>query len=297
MSNRDLLEDFLSHLVVERGLSLNTASAYRRDILGFISHIERAGHQLKDVERGEVAGYLEVLKGRGLSVRSRVRCLVALRGFYRFLLRRGVVKGSPCELVEMPRIERRLPECLSTEEVERLLEAPPVGCVTGLRDRTMLEVLYATGLRVSELISLRTGDVNLQRGYIRAFGKGGKERLVPVGEIAMEWLVKYMREGRPLILGRKMSEYLFVTSRGGRMTRQNFWNIVKKYALVSGIERRKIKPHIIRHSFATHLLERGTDIRYVQEMLGHADVSTTQIYTHVGGERLKRLHKRHHPRG
>ncbi|MEE8574685.1 MAG: tyrosine recombinase, partial [Thermodesulfobacteriota bacterium] len=216
---------------------------------------------------------------------------------YKFLLRKGALEASPCELIDMPRLDRKLPGFLTLEEVDLLLDAPALNHPKGVRDKTMLEVLYATGLRVTELTGLRLNDINLQLGTITTIGKGSKERIVPIGSEAMRWIMRYVKESRPQILKGQESQYLFITARGTKMTRQNFWVIIKKYAVICGIETDRIKPHALRHSFATHLLERGVDLRHVQVMLGHSDISTTQIYTHVTNERLKKLHLAHHPRG
>jgi integrase/recombinase XerD len=292
-----VIGEYLDYVVVEKGLSLNTRDSYKRDITGFAAWLEGRVAGLESASPSDVSAYLKHLKDKGLSARSYTRALITLRGFYRFLLKKGRISASPCSSIDIPRMTRKLPEFLSFEEVESLITAPDDGRTLGLRDRAMLETLYATGLRVSELTTLKVNDINLQGGWLTAFGKGSKERIVPLGEAAMSWLKKYMDEGRAAILKKKTSKTLFVTARGGGMSRQNFWVLMKLYALKAGIERRKIKPHIVRHSFATHLLERGADLRIVQAMLGHADISTTQIYTHVTNERLRNIHKKKHPRG
>jgi integrase/recombinase XerD len=292
-----MVKDYLDHIVVEKGLSANTHAAYRRDLERFYGNLSARGINLKAASPGDITDYLFYLMKRGLSVRSYTRSLIAIRGFYRHLQKKGLLRESPCSSVDIPRLKKTLPEFLSIEEVDGLLAAPGPDSRFGLRDRAMLEVLYATGLRVSELVGLKLDSLNLQRGFLVAFGKGEKERVVPLGESAMLWVSRYMENSRPLLANRRTSKYLFLSIRGGPMTRQNFWVIIKKYALTARIDRQKIKPHIIRHSFATHLLERGADLRLVQVMLGHADISTTQIYTHVTNERLKNLHKSRHPRG
>ncbi len=292
-----LLSEFLDYIVVERGLSTNTLLSYGRDISRFSAALDKRGLPLLQARPADITGYLEGLKRSGNAVRSYTRALIAIRGFYKYQLKKGRVKSSPCSNVDIPRLVRRLPDFLKIDEVERLLNAPDTETPLGLRDRAMIEVLYATGLRVSELTGLRLNDLNLQAGYLTAFGKGSKERLVPFGEAAMHWLKQYLEGSRPAILKNRANKHLFVTARGTKMTRQNFWVIIKTAALRAGIERKRIKPHIIRHSFATHLLEGGADLRIVQEMLGHADISTTQIYTHITNERLKLLHKKNHPRG
>jgi len=217
--------------------------------------------------------------------------------FYKFLLKKGSISAMPTANIDMPKLAKRLPQSLSIEEVERLVEAPEAKKTLGLRDKAMLETLYATGMRVSELVSVKLNDLNLQTGYIVTYGKGSKERIVPIGETAIAYITGYINSARPVLLKGRSSEHLFITARGKRLTRQTFWVIIKKYALLAGIPSNKAKPHTIRHSFATHLLERGADLRSIQTMLGHADISTTQIYTHVRAERLKSIHKKSHPRG
>ena len=293
----DLLDNFINHLLAEKGLSTNTSSAYKGDIATFLTYVGEQGRVELTATASDVRGFLKTLRKGGISARSQARKLTALRVFYSFLQRRGLIGESPLELIEMPKISSKLPEFLSLDEVERLIEAPPLDTRLGLRDRAMLELLYATGFRVSELTGVTLNALNLQSGTVVTIGKGSKERMVPMGEVAMKWIKIYLDEARPLILKNKRSEYLFVTSWGGAMTRQNFWVIIKKYALTASIDVRKIKPHALRHSFATHLLERGVDLRHLQVMLGHADISTTQVYTHVATERLKKLHHSKHPRG
>lgn len=292
-----LAGEYLDHLLIERGLSRNTHSSYRRDLLRYSAFLQKRGVGEKDASAGDISAFLKAMAEEGLTVRSYARALVALRGFYKFLLRKKVISVSPCANIDIPRWHTRLPDFLSVEEVDRLLSAPSADSARGLRDRAMLETLYATGLRVSELVGLRMSGVDLQRGCVAALGKGSKERLVPLGESAMLWLKRYIGEARPALLKKRTSAYLFPTARSGRMTRQNFWTIIKAAATKAGISRARIKPHALRHSFATHLLERGADLRVVQAMLGHADISTTQIYTHVTTERLKSLHRKKHPRG
>lgn len=292
-----LVNRFLDYIVVEKGLSPNTHASYRRDLERFSAFLEERGVGVEEASSADVSAFLERLATDGLSVRSYTRALIAVRGLYRYLMRSGVVEASPCANVDVPRVKAKLPDFLTLNEVDALLDAPDSTKTTGLRDKAMIEVLYATGLRVSELVGLETRGVNLQAGWLVAFGKGSKERLVPMGEEAMKWVRRYMKESRPALLKGRLSRHLFVTARGRAMTRQNFWNIIKRLALLAGIDRKRIKPHVLRHSFATHMLERGADLRMVQAMLGHADISTTQIYTHITTERLKRLHKKMHPRG
>lgn len=295
MSATGHIREFLDYVVVEKGLSRNTHDSYQRDLLRFEAWMGNS--DLSSASSADISAFLKHLKDSGLSARSYTRSLITLRGFYKFLLKRGKIPVSPCATIDIPRVQRKLPEFLSLDEVEALICAPDADSLLGLRDRAMLETLYATGLRVSELISLKLNDINLQGGWLSAFGKGSKERLVPLGEAAMVWLKRYMEEGRGGLLKKRNSKTLFLSNRASGMTRQNFWVIMKHYALKSGIDTRKIKPHIIRHSFATHLLERGADLRIVQAMLGHSDISTTQIYTHVTNERLRNIHKKSHPRG
>lgn len=293
----ELINEYLDHIVAERGLSERTRSSYEGDLMGFLAFLSGRECAVEAASRTDVSEYVALLRGRGLKARSYGRKLTAIRGLYRWLERRGVIEGSPAALVDMPRLEQRLPDFLSLDEVERLIESPPLDAPQGVRDRAMLELLYATGMRVSELVGMRMNGLNLQGGIVTTMGKGSKERMVPMGESAMGWLKRYLDEARPSIIKFRESPYLFVTSRGTAMTRQNFWVIIKKYALRAGIPTARIKPHAVRHSFATHLLERGVDLRHLQAMLGHADISTTQIYTHVSKERLKRLHAAKHPRG
>lgn len=298
MSEADiLLDNFLNYIAVEKGLSRNTLEAYNRDLIRYIDFLEGKGFSPVKATPSQIVSFLSTLKERGLSVRSYTRCLVAIRGFYRFLMKGRYISSNPTSYIDLPRFFKKLPEVLGLEDVERLLDAPETKRTLGQRDKAMLEVLYATGLRVSELVSLKLRDLNLQAGYVTAFGKGSKERLIPIGDSAIHWVKRYLASARGRLLKARHSDYIFVTARGDRMTRQGFWEVIKRYAEKAGIDRKKVKPHIIRHSFATHLLERGADLRSVQTMLGHADISTTQIYTHIRREWLKAIHERHHPRG
>lgn len=292
-----LLDLFLAYIVVEKGLSRNTLDAYSRDLGRYLVFLEGSGRrEVASISATDVAAYIASLKNDGLSPRSRARSLSAVRMFHRFLVIEGHAEANPTAVIEAPRLPRRLPAVLAMEEVDRLLQAAHGSTACDRRDRAMLELLYATGLRVSELVKLKLVDVNLAAGYLVTSGKGEKERLVPVGESAREKLQDYLSSVR---LGSNVpaeSRYLFLNRSGKPMSRQAFWNIIKKRALQAGI-RKTISPHTLRHSFATHLLENGADLRSVQMMLGHADLATTQIYTHVSGEKLKRLHKQLHPRG
>ena len=279
---------------MERGLAAATLSAYRSDLSRFSGWLSRRGRRLEQARRLDVLDFLS--EHAHWPPRTIARRLSALRRFYQHLEREGRISNNPCDRVDAPRLGRPLPDVLSEQEVERLLAAPDLDTASGLRDRAMLEVLYATGLRVSELVGLRPEQVNLVQGVLRVVGKGGKERLVPLGEPAVDWLERFLREGRADILGVKRTSALFPTSRGSAMTRQAFWYLVKRYSVRAGVSR-DVSPHTLRHAFATHLLDHGADLRVVQMLLGHRDISTTQIYTHIARERLKVMHARHHPRG
>ena len=288
------IEEFIDLSWMERGLAAATLSAYRSDLSLFSRWLSRRGRRLEQARRLDVLDFLS--EHAHWPPRTIARRLSALRRFYQHLEREGRISDNPCDRVDAPRLGRPLPDVLTEQEVERLLATPDLDTASGLRDRAMLEVLYATGLRVSELVGLRSEQVNPVQGVLRVVGKGGKERLVPLGEPAVEWLERFLREGRADILGAKQSSALFPTSRGSAMTRQAFWYLVKRYSVRAGISR-DISPHTLRHAFATHLLDHGADLRVVQMLLGHRDISTTQIYTHIARERLKVLHARHHPRG
>jgi len=290
------LDLYLDYLTVERGLAANSRASYSGDLQRFHSFLTERGLSLWDqVGPAEVMGYLTRLQAQGIGARSRARLLSTLRGFFKFLVRDHHLEGNPVVHLTSPRLRRHLPDVLSVGEVERLLAQPDRSTPQGQRDAAMLELLYATGLRVSELVSITLGRVNLEVGFLVALGKGSKERIVPMGEVATVALHDYMLEARSRFLRGRLHDALFVTSRGRAMTRQAFWKLVKRYTLKAGIHKR-ITPHTLRHSFATHLLDRGADLRSVQMMLGHADISTTQIYTHVARERLKRIHHMYHPR-
>jgi integrase/recombinase XerD len=292
-----LLQRFLDMLWLEEGLSLNTRKAYQSDLHAFSLWLEKdRGLPLEKADAGAIEGYLAFRYRKEAKSRSMARLISSLRKFFRYLLREGLAEDDPTLRIDPPKIGRPLPKTLSEADVEALLAAPDVLDPLGLRDRAMLELLYATGLRVTELVSLRVVQVNLRQGVVRVVGKGSKDRLVPVGEESEVWLARYAKEARPVILGTRMSDDLFVTSRGGAMTRQAFWLTIKRYAQRAGI-RKPISPHTLRHAFATHLLNHGADLRVVQMLLGHSDLSSTQIYTHVAQERLKDLHARCHPRG
>ena len=286
-------ESFLHYLEVERGLSNNTLAAYRRDIAKLEHFAEKKKKKVQKLDSNDVREFLRELHRQGLSHRSIARILSAIRGLFRFGVAEGDIRSDPTEQIDAAKIPRSLPRYLTLDEVDALLDAPDTSTPEGLRDRAMLETLYATGLRVSELIGLRQEDIHLDAGYLLCRGKGRKERIVPLGRSATGWLRKYNSKARPE-LARESSSWLFL-SRRGQMTRQRFWQIIKARGVQAGIQR-KISPHVVRHSFATHLLERGADLRSLQLMLGHADIGTTQIYTHVSRERLRRVYDEHHPR-
>jgi len=288
------LDLFITHLTVEKGAAANTLEAYSRDLTAYLEFLGET--PLDRVRPLQLAEYLGKLKGKGISPRSRARALSAIRTLHRFLVEQGYSETNPTASTEAPKGVQRLPAVLSGREVEALLAAPAGDGPIEVRDRAMLELLYATGLRVSELVGLKSTEVNLPAGYLMTLGKGSKERLVPIGQSACAAVAEYLREARPQLAGEGQSRYLFVSRLGDGMSRQAFWNIVKRRALEAGVVK-NISPHTLRHSFATHLLENGADLRSVQIMLGHADLSSTQIYTHVTRERLKRLHADKHPRG
>jgi integrase/recombinase XerD len=289
------LQPFLDSLWLESGLSKNTVEAYQRDLLAFAAWLSKDKITLSAVTREDILRYQGVRLRESRKARSEARLLSSLRRFYRYLCREEIRESDPTTQIESPRLGRPLPEGLTEEEVEALLEQPDIKKNLGLRDRAMLEVLYATGLRVSELVSLTVEQLNMRQGLIRCVGKGNKERLVPLGEVALDWLQQYQIEARPLLLLGHVSEDLFPTRRGKAMTRQAFWYLIKRYAQQAEIKKH-LSPHTLRHAFATHLLNHGADLRVVQLLLGHSDLSTTQIYTHVARERLKSLHASHHPR-
>jgi len=291
-----LVEQFLDAIWMERGLSENTLIAYRNDLTGYARWLRANKVDLVAVSRDQVQAYLAHRVTCKTSPRSTARLLSTLRRFYAWLRRENRVHEDPTALIEAPKLGRPLPKTLSESEVEALLAAPDVATLLGLRDRTMLEVLYASGLRVSELVNLTVTQVNLLQGVIRVTGKGNKERLVPLGDEAVSWLERYLDEARNALLNGQTCDALFVTQRREAMTRQAFWYMIKRHARNAAIEK-ELSPHTLRHAFATHLLNHGADLRVVQMLLGHSDLSTTQIYTHVARARLKDLHARHHPRG
>ncbi|MGR8935033.1 MAG: site-specific tyrosine recombinase XerD [Gammaproteobacteria bacterium] len=293
-AQQQLIEQFLDALWVEHGLSTNTLSAYGSDLKIFAAALR--GKSLPDASEADITAFLGKRFDDGISRRSTARILSSLRRFYAYLLRENRIQTDPTALIEAPHIGRPLPTSLSEADVDLLLAVPEAALPLGQRDRTMLEVLYATGLRVSELVGLRMDQINLRMGVVRITGKGNKERLVPLGEQAVECLEIYIGTTRKTLLEQRQCDELFVTNRGAGMTRQAFWHLIKRYAKQAGIAK-ELSPHTLRHAFATHLLNHGADLRVVQLLLGHSDLSTTQIYTHVAKERLKTLHSRFHPRG
>jgi integrase/recombinase XerD len=298
MNNAELLDEFSDALWLEDGLSRNTLDSYRRDLNKFADWLEGTrGAALLQTTHGDIQGYLgHLLLEQKAKASSTGRNVSSLKRLFRYLLRQNKISIDPTLQIATPKLPRNLPKSLSEADVELLLNAPDTQTPLGLRDRTMLEVLYATGLRVSELVTLRVTQVSMDMGVVRVMGKGSKERLVPLGEVALDWLRRYLADGRSVLLGRQTCDAMFVTARADAMTRQMFWYLIKKHARHGGLQT-ALSPHTLRHAFATHLLNHGADLRVVQMLLGHTDISTTQIYTHVARERLKDLHKHHHPRG
>ena len=291
------IDNFCDALWLEDGLAKATLNSYRSDLSRLALWLANNAHEpLLDLRETTLTAFIAHL-ARQTRATSQARYLSTLRRFYRWQLGRGRIVADPTLKLANPSRPSRLPKVMSEKQVEALLDAPDLDTPLGLRDRAMLETIYATGLRVSELVNLRLHEVSLADGVLRALGKGSKERLVPLGQLAIEWIQRYLNEARPDILNGQQSDDLFVTARGGAMTRQAFWQLIKRYAIIAGIAREKLSPHVLRHAFATHLLNHGADLRVVQLLLGHADISTTQIYTHVARERLKTLHAIHHPRG
>jgi len=296
-SDQALIDRFLDALWLEKGLSDNTLKAYRGDLEKFGDWAQRQAKSIIAIRREEILQYLSYRMGKGLKARSTARCLSCLRALYRYLLREKMLSDDPTLRVENPKLGRPLPETLTEQDVERLLAAPDTNTSMGVRDRTMLEVLYACGLRVSELTNLQLSEINLRQGVIRIVGKGSKERLVPMGEESIVWVSRYLAEARLELLKKNLAQNcVFPSNRGVAMTRQAFWYRIKAHAQTAGIQK-KLSPHTLRHAFATHLLNNGADLRSVQLLLGHSDLSTTQIYTHIAKQRLSEMVKEHHPRG
>ena len=289
------LDTFIDHLWLEDGLAKNTLESYRADLSQFAAWLGKRNTQIMAANQADIQQYLAV-KFPQSKPRSIGRLIASMRRFYRYCLRENLIQTDPTLQIESPKLPRSLPKSLNEQEVEDLLNAPETRMPIGLRDRAMLELLYASGLRVSELVTVKVNEVSTQDGVVRVTGKGSKTRLVPMGEEAADWITKYLKESRPEILQKRLSDALFVTARADCMTRQAFWYLIKRYALQAGITKH-MSPHVLRHAFATHLLNHGADLRVVQMLLGHSDISTTQIYTHVARERLKQLHSVHHPRG
>jgi integrase/recombinase XerD len=294
-----LIDDFIDALWLADGLSKNTLGAYRSDLALFAGWLAESGASIAGADEAAINAYLTHLHARpgGIKTTSQRRLMATLRRCYRWLLDQGRLAADPLLNIDKPPTIQRFPKTLSEKQVEDLLAAPDVETALGLRDRAMLELLYATGLRVSELVGIRLFELSLNDNVVRVMGKGSKERLVPLGEVAADWLRRYISAARGELLKQHVSDAIFVTTRGAGMTRQMFWSLIKKYALRVGIAQERISPHVLRHAFATHLLNHGADLRVVQLLLGHADISTTQVYTHVARERLKQLHHQHHPRG
>ncbi len=294
-----LLEQFLDYLSIEENLSFNTIDSYRNDLKRYLEFVasEKKYTDLKQVTARDVSAFVQLLNALGLSPKSISRNLSAIRTFHKYLLNEDLLESDPAENVDLPKLPKTLPLVLEIPEVEKILEQPDTLEFLGIRDRAMLELLYACGLRISELLGLKQNDVRTDAGFLRVFGKGSKERMVPIGELAMNWLVLYQEKVRPHLLGKQPSDsVIFLNARGKKMSRMGFWKILKQYTEMAGIQK-EVTPHTFRHSFATHLLEGGADLRVVQELLGHSDISTTQIYTHIDREYLKEVHKTFHPRG
>lgn len=291
-----LMERFLDTMWMERGLSENTLSSYRNDLVKLLQWLEKNHYKCGSISAMGLNEFQAYLVDKEYKQTSRARMLSALRRFFQYLHREKIRGDDPTALLVSPKLPQRLPKDLSEEQVDALLEAPNVDDPLELRDRAMLELLYATGLRVTELVSLTMENLSLRQGVVRVTGKGDKERLVPMGENAVDWIEKFLDHGRPVLLGEKSSDVVFPSKRARQMTRQTFWHRIKHYAVIAGIDTDKLSPHVLRHAFATHLLNYGADLRVVQMLLGHSDLSTTQIYTHVATERLKQIHQEHHPR-
>jgi integrase/recombinase XerD len=297
LSNVSPLDAYLTHLTVERRLAANSIESYARDLQGLAEYAAGRKTSAEALSLADLEAFVRDLMASGRSPRSVARAIACYRGFYRFLVIDGRIKASPADDLRPPRAWKVLPRYLAIEDVDRLIAQPDVGTPRGLRDRALIELLYATGMRVTELVSLRPSDINLEASYLTCTGKGDKQRIVPIGDEAADWVRKYLRQSRPTLLGKRSSSRLFVNARGGGsgLTRVGFWKILKVYARQAGLSR-TLSPHVLRHSFATHLLERGADLRAIQMMLGHADLSTTQIYTHVLEQRMRTVYDRFHPR-
>ena len=293
----ELSDQFINYLLFEKGLAEKTIESYSRDLTRYLDFLSSKGiRKIAETDTPLIVQHLINLRNDGLGSRSTARHLVTVRGFYKYLVQEKVIKRDPARLVDLPKSGLKLPDVLSVTEIKLLLDLPDTKTPLGLRNAAMLELLYASGLRVSELVNLKLLDLNTEAGFIRVMGKGSRERIIPIGMYAKNILNDYIKSARPLLLKDRVSQYLFVARAGKPMTRQGFWKLLKRYALQAGITK-KITPHSIRHSFASHLLEGGADLRTVQVMLGHVDIATTQIYTHVARDRLKQMHAKYHPRG
>ncbi len=293
----DLIDTFCDQVWLQDGLAAASLASYRRDLTQWATWLEKRGRALLAAQRMDVEAWLAEQFRAKAKATSIARRLSSLRRFYALQMQQATIRSDPTARVRAPKLPRRLPKNLSEDQVETLLDAPSVDTALGLRDRAMLETLYATGLRVSELTGLKLAQVSLDMGVVRVLGKGSKERLVPLGEEAIVWIKRYLATARVELSGKRLCDAMFVTARGGPLTRQAFWALLKRYAVKAGIPSASLSPHVLRHAFATHLLNHGADLRVVQLLLGHADITTTTIYTHVARERLKELHARHHPRG
>lgn len=289
------LNDFLTFLRVERGLAQNTVQSYRYDLQQYLSFLKDKGLTLPEATQNVIFDFLNYQRQQNRSARTRSRKLAAIRSLYRFLLQEGQITADPTENLTSPKLEKNLPRVLSIQDVDLLLSQPNTGTVIGLRDKAMLELLYASGMRVSEMLGLDTEHLNLEMGFVRCLGKGSRERVIPIGEVACRYLREYLSHSRLKLRKKSFERAVFLNNHGGRLTRQGFWKILKGYAEKAGIQK-EITPHVLRHSFATHLLENGADLRAVQEMLGHADISTTQIYTHLSQGKLREVYEKAHPR-
>ena len=293
----NLVDQYINYLLIEKGLSDNTIESYSSDLALYLEFLKKNGiKNISDAGTAVMLKHLAALRDAGLGAKSRTRHLITLRGFYRFLVQEKIVKHNPSKIINLPKSVLKLPDVLSVEEVKKLLNICDTKKPKGIRDAAMIELLYAAGLRVSELVNVKLQNVNMEAGFVRVFGKGSKERVVPIGLYAKEKIDHYIKSSRPMLLKNMISQYLFIARAGKPMTRQGFWKQLKKYGRVAGIKKR-ITPHSLRHSFASHLLDGGADLRAVQVMLGHVDISTTQIYTHVARKRLKEMHEKYHPRG
>ncbi|WP_147199662.1 site-specific tyrosine recombinase XerD [Pantoea sp. MBD-2R] len=296
MQDSDLIEQFLDALWIERNLAENTVASYRLDLMSLASWLAHHEKDLRHVDSVDLQSFLSERLEGGYKASSSARLLSAMRRLFQYLYREKLREDDPSALLASPKLPQRLPKDLSEAQIDRLLNAPSTEIPLELRDKAMLELLYATGLRVTELVSLTLNNVSLRQGVVRVIGKGDKERLVPLGEEALHWLEQYIEYGRPWLLNGQTLDVLFPSNRAQQMTRQTFWHRIKHYATLAGIDSEKLSPHVLRHAFATHLLNHGADLRVVQMLLGHSDLSTTQIYTHVATERLRKLHQQHHPR-